>query len=71
MTAFKTELCKCNNCDTIMVDENAQIGGKRYLIHDGKTHLNEPVEEMERCDDMGDGFWACPVCLTDGYLVDL
>jgi len=54
-----------------MVDENAQIGGKRYLIHDGKTHLNEPVEEMERCDDMGDGFWACPVCLTDGYLVDL
>lgn len=69
--SFKTELCKCNNCETIMVDENPQVGAKRYLVRDGKTHLNEVVEQMERLDDMGTEFWGCPNCLTDEYLTDL
>ena len=43
---MKTELCKCTNCEKIMYDENPQLGAKRYLIRDGKTHLNEDVEIM-------------------------
>jgi hypothetical protein len=57
-------LCKCNNCDTIMRDENPQVGAKKYLLSG-----NEAL--MGRLDDGDVVFWGCPKCLTDDYLKDL
>lgn len=68
--SFKTELCKCNKCDTIMVDENPQVGQTLHVITDGLTDDGKMVEELEYCDDMDSFFWGCPCCLTDDFLTD-
>ena len=59
-------ICKCNKCDTLLYDENAQIGGKLY--DESKFNL----EQMIKIDDRNDNsyYWACPHCETDSYLVD-
>ena len=58
---MKTELCKCNNCDSILYDENPQVGATKYLPPKG-------VESMELIDQE---FWGCPICKTDEFLIDL
>lgn len=59
---MKTTLCRCNNCYSILVDENPQIGAIEYLIEDSLVLY---------MDKDADGFWICPVCGTDEYLIDL
>jgi hypothetical protein len=73
MQTYQDHLCKCNMCDTVMIDENAQPDARLYS-YDEKAYckeLDETVENMAREDDMGDAFWACSECLTDNYLTDL
>lgn len=57
-------LCKCNNCDTILVDRNPQENAF-------KLPLQGNEEEMECIKDEDGVFWGCPHCKTDGYLMDL
>lgn len=57
-------LCKCNNCDTIMRDENPQEGARKYSLSGAEV-------SMERLEDKDGAFWGCPKCLTDDYLKDL
>lgn len=60
-------LCKCNKCGTILIDENPQIeadefelrGDEEYMIWDKDVEDNDDVH------------WVCPNCYTDGYLMDL
>jgi hypothetical protein len=61
---MKTELCKCNNCGNILIDENPQVDRIKYEINGNELNMVQYI-------DNGDLFWACPVCKTDGYLVDL
>ena len=65
---MKYHLCKCTNCETIMFDENPQVNAKKYLVKNNKTHLNEDVETMGNDNE---GYWCCPKCNTDEYLIDL
>lgn len=62
-------LCKCNHCDNVLIDENPQIGAKEYDLNDYPNAM-----EMQRVsaviNDPETEYWACPVCLTDGYLTD-
>jgi len=66
---MKANLCKCNNCDNTLIDQNPQIGATE---HDLKGHELEMqyfqglVENEER-----ELFWGCPICETDDYLQDL
>jgi hypothetical protein len=60
-----TELCKCNNCERILIDENPQTNAKKYDTKGIKVH------SMEYINDYDNSFWACPHCLTDAYLTDL
>ena len=57
-------LCKCNNCDTVLIDENPQTGAKKY-----KSPLD--AENMDYLKDGEEYFWACPKCETDDDLIDL
>lgn len=61
-----SELCKCLKCNTILIDENPQVNANQYNI---------PLEAKEmiflRDEEDNIGYWACPNCRTDGYLVDL
>lgn len=57
-------LCKCSNCDTILIDRNPQIDTP-------KLSLQGNEEQMECLKDEDSEFWGCPHCKTDGYLTDL
>lgn len=59
---MKTELCKCNNCDSILIDQNPQIGAKELDTKDYPT-----IKQMMWKDD----HWVCCVCKTDEFLIDL
>jgi len=66
-------LCKCNNCDTVLIDQNPQANAKEYELT-GKEELMVQVLDIDEIVPKGGErhyFWACPECLTDGYLVDL
>ncbi len=73
---FKANLCKCNNCDSILIDQNPQIGAKEHLVYQGENYSvdseNKEVSEMQYLEDPnGEYFWGCPFCETDNYLTDL
>lgn len=62
-------LCKCNNCDAMLYDENPQVDAVKQEIPAG-AQLMIPQHMIQI--DSGDGiFWACPNCKTDEYLADL
>lgn len=57
-------LCKCLECDTVLIDQNPQTGAKLYKLPDNATN-------MQYMDDDDGGWWACPICETDENLIDL
>lgn len=65
--AKDTNLCLCNNCNSILIDENPQVDAPLY-------DLKEYPEAKEMAhvwdDEWQSYFWACPECLTDSYLAD-
>lgn len=61
LTAY---LCKCNNCDNILVDENPQIKAKEH-------ELSGEELQMIYVQDGDTWYWVCPICLTDSYLIDM
>jgi hypothetical protein len=62
---MKTELCKCNNCDRLLIDENPQVDAQKIEVGNVRVHSMEWIDEGEN------SFWACPYCLTDAYLTDI
>lgn len=59
-------LCKCNNCNSIMYDENPQVGATKF---DPKT-IDVEILPMELLNEEGESFWGCGNCKTDAYLMD-
>ena len=59
------ELCICNNCDTVLIDENPQVGAKKHKLKGGE----QSMEQLEASE--GEFIWVCPKCGTDGFLTDL
>ena len=57
----KHYLCKCNNCETIMFDENPATESNLVDIEN-----IDGIENMHYHHD----HWVCPKCGTDDYLVD-
>jgi uncharacterized C2H2 Zn-finger protein len=64
---MKSPLCQCNNCDAILIDKNSQTDAIEHNLNGSELDMVFITE------DAGDGkdFWACPNCLTDGYLSDI
>jgi hypothetical protein len=65
---MKANICKCNNCDTLLIDENPQVGANQLIVPDSTPGLIR-MKEPEACG--GGEFWACPNCKTDSFLADL
>lgn len=61
------QLCRCNNCMAIMVDENPS--------NQPAFEIPANVQKMAWVADHDapekEIFWGCPNCLTDAYLVDI
>lgn len=60
----KAKLCKCNNCGTILIDENPQIGAIEH-------ELTGEEKTMIQFEAFGDLYWGCPKCETDDFLIDI
>ena len=61
---MKANLCKCNNCDSVLIDDNPQTNA---ILH---TLKGDEMTMVEVIDENGVGF-VCPICLVDDYLIDL
>lgn len=62
---MKDFLCKCNNCNNVMIDENPKKDAKQIEVPPHVQNMIFWHPEKE------EAFWACPTCLTDEYLKDL
>ena len=61
---MKATLCKCNNCDSVLIDDNPQTNAIFHTLKGGEMTM------LEITDENGFGF-VCPICLVDDYLIDL
>jgi hypothetical protein len=64
------QLCRCNNCMCIMVDQNP-IDQPEFEIPAFAVDMELIQEEDEQTGNMIENFWGCPNCKTDAYLIDV
>jgi len=62
-------LCKCNNCNSILIDQNPQINAKEHILTGSELEMQWTGGLVEHKND--DPHWVCPICMADDYLVDL
>jgi len=60
MTNDKVFLCKCNNCESLLIDTNPQNGAQLHSLNEKELKTLILIKDMQ----------ACPLCLTDAYLTD-
>jgi hypothetical protein len=65
-----TNLCKCNNCGSILIDQNPQVNAPLYNLKNHPEAIEMQYMQGLVENDDPDLVWACPVCLTDGFLTD-
>lgn len=58
----------CNNCDTILIDENP--GSDSFLFPDSILQ-QYPTKRMVLLEEGEERYCGCPCCETDGYLADV
>lgn len=66
----RAPLCRCNHCNGIFIDKNPQTGAKQHDLsaYPGIQELQLFFVEL---NGPHPDYWGCPVCCTDGFLVDL
>lgn len=62
---MKSPLCKCNNCDSILIDRNPQTDAIEHELKGNELQMVFIYDRTEK-----DYYWACPKCETDDYLTD-
>lgn len=63
-------LCECTNCNSVLIDNNPQVGAKAYEdISDAET--KQLVDLTDSITKDVHYFWGCPNCMTDEYLIDV
>ena len=64
-------LCKCNNCNSVLIDQNPQIGANEYELTGKELDMQYIKGSDLQPNFDNETYWGCPICLTDDYLVDL
>jgi len=62
-------LCRCNNCYTVMYDENPDSKVSRPFSNEDLEGLH--IKEMDYFTEDGIEFLGCCICGTDDYLADI
>jgi hypothetical protein len=68
---MKAQLCKCNNCNAIMVDMNPAEQPEFEIL---STIIDmENIQEIDPDNpaNLCENFWGCPNCKTDAHLIDI
>jgi hypothetical protein len=65
---FTENLCKCNKCGSILIDQNPQIHAPEYQLTGNEIDMQYTGGLTEFKDQ--DPAWVCPNCMTDDYLTD-
>jgi hypothetical protein len=60
------QLCKCNNCGHIIIDENPQVNAPFYVANINNAYSMRQILDSET----NSYFWGCGKCETDSYLTD-
>lgn len=71
MEQEKANLCKCNNCDLVIIDQNPQIGATLHELTGKEVSMQYISGLKEKENQEQEYFWVCPQCLVDDYLIDL
>ena len=66
---MKANLCKCNNCDSILINMNSQINAKKYKLNGNELDMQWTGGMIEYKNNIPK--WVCPTCMTDDHLIDL
>ena len=61
------QLCRCNNCMAIMIDENPS-DQPAFEIPDNVQNMAWVADQRAPEKEI---FWGCPNCLTDSHLIDI
>jgi hypothetical protein len=66
---MEANLCKCNKCGSILLDKNPQVDAKLHTLTGTEIEMQWMGGGITDGDGESDGiYWACPICLSDGYL---
>lgn len=60
----KVYLAKCNNCNSILIDENPKTDAVKHELSGAEL-------EMIKVGEGEDSHWACPNCMTDEHFMDI
>ena len=61
---MEANLCKCINCNEVLIDFNPHFNAVLYT-------LTGFEKELKYVPDSYGGYYVCPFCFSDEYLVDL
>lgn len=67
----KEYVCKCNKCGSLLIDENPRHDTEKKAIVGSELSMVYLVDETESVNNETNYFWACPICLTDEYIMDI
>jgi hypothetical protein len=64
-------LCKCNNCDSILIDQNPQVNANEFPLKGNELEMQFFGGGIKDKYNNEDNYWGCPICLTDEFLTDV
>ena len=64
-------LCKCNNCDNVLIDQNPQINSFEYELKGDELEMQFFGGGVKDRHGKEENYWGCPICLTDEFLIDI
>jgi rubrerythrin len=64
-------LCKCNKCGSILINQNPQIGAIEYELTGNELEMQWTGGLIEFKETDNENIWVCPICMTNDYLVNL
>lgn len=65
------QLCACNNCNAIMIDQNPNNQPELDYSHIELSEMELIQEQDDETGNMIENYWGCPNCQTDAYLMDI
>ena len=66
---MKANLCRCNNCDSILIDKNPQKDAIEHELTGNELEMQWTGGLIEFKHDPP--MWVCPLCMTNAYLIDM